>query len=76
MKYINMSLIYQFYKVLIIWEIKVVLISCSLLKVASKAVGNNGLIALMSPHPAPAEQYPGGSGELNKQMKATPDKGS
>ena len=60
----------------IILEIKVVLISCSLSKVASKAVENNGLMALMSPAQPPAGQYPGGSGELSKQMKATTDKTS
>ena len=50
MKYIDTSIIYQFYQVFIILGIKVVLISCSLSKVASKAVENNGLMALMSPH--------------------------
>ena len=60
----------------IILEIKVGLISGSSSQVASKAAENNGLMALMSPHSAPAEQYPGGSGELSKQMKARPDKGS
>ena len=41
MKYINMSIIYYFYKVFIILEIKVVRISCSLSKVALMAgVGN------------------------------------
>ena len=75
-EYINMSIIYQFYKAFINLEIKVVLISCSLSKVASKAVENNSLMALMTPTQPPAEQYPGGSGELSKQMKATHDTGS
>ena len=58
MKYINAIMIYQFYKVFIILEIEVVLISCSLSKVASKAVENNGLMALMSPHSAPCWAVP------------------
>ena len=76
MKNTNTSMIFYFYKVFILLKIKVVLISCSLSKVASKAVENNGLMALMSPTQPPAEQYPGGSGELSKQMKASPHKGS
>ena len=58
MKYINTIIIYKFYKVFIILEIKVVLISCSLSKVAWKAVENNGLVALMSPHSAPCWAVP------------------
>ena len=76
MKYINTSIIYEFYKVFIISEIKVALISCSLSKVASKAVENNGLMALITPTQPPTEQYPGESGELSKQVKATHYKGS
>ena len=59
MKYINTIIIYEIYKVFfIILEIKVVLISCSISKVASKAVENNGLMALMSPHSAPCWAVP------------------
>ena len=45
---------------------------------ASKAVENNGLMDGFDDPPLspPAEQYPGGSGDLSKQMKATHDKGS
>ena len=74
MKNINTSIIYSSYKVFILLEIKVVLISCSLSKVASKAVENNGLMALMSPHSAPCWAVPWW--EWGKQMKVTPDKGS
>ena len=58
MKYIYTGIIYYFYKVFIILEIKVVLISCSLSKVTSKAVENNGLMALISPHSAPCWAVP------------------
>ena len=62
MKYINMSIIYLFYKDFIILKIKVVLISYSLSKAASKAAENNGLISLINLHSAPCWQNPGGSG--------------
>ena len=52
MKYINISMIYLFYKVFIILKIEVALISNSSSKVALKAAENNGLIALISPHSA------------------------
>ena len=55
---------------------KVVLISYSLSKAASKAAENNGLITLTSPHPVPSWQYPGGSGLLSKQMMATTENSS
>ena len=42
MKYINMSIIYWFYKFLSFFEIKFVLISYSLSKVTSKAAETNG----------------------------------
>ena len=54
MKYINVSMIYLFYKVFIILEIRVTLISYILSKAALKAAENNGLIALISPHSVPA----------------------
>ena len=44
MKYINMSIIYWFYKFFVIFEIKFVLISYSLSKVTSKAAETNGLV--------------------------------
>ena len=49
MKCMNMGIVYLFYKVLIILEIKVALISCSLSKAASKAAENNRLIAADKP---------------------------
>ena len=44
MKCMNMGIVYLFYKDFIILEMKVILISSSLSKVASKASENNGLI--------------------------------
>ena len=58
MKNINTSMIYEFYQVFIFLEITVVLISCSLSKVASKAVESNGLMAFMGPHSAPCWAVP------------------
>ena len=60
----------------IILEIKVVLISCSLSKVASKAVENNGVMALMSHHSAPCWAVPWREWAMSKQMMATTVKGS
>ena len=61
----------------IILEIKVVLISCSLSKVASKACREQWVGGFDEPPLSPpAEQYPGGSGELSKQVNATRDRGS
>ena len=58
-KYINMSIIYLFYKVFIISEIKVALMNYSLSKAASKAAKHNGIIALISLHSASCWQYHG-----------------
>ena len=60
----------------IILEIKVVLISCNLSKVASKAVENNGLMALMSPHSAPCWAVPWREWGIQQTVKPTTDKGS
>ena len=57
-------------------EIKVVLISCSLSKVASKAVENNGLIALMSTHSVPCWAVPWKEWGIQQTVKATSYKGS
>ena len=76
MKYINTIIINWFYKVFIILEIEVVLISCSLSKVASKIVENNGLTALMSPHSAPCWAVPSKEWRIQQTVKATHDKGS
>ena len=54
MKYINKNIIYVLYKVIIILEIKVALISYSLSKAASKATDNNGLITLIYPTELPS----------------------
>ena len=57
-KYINMNIVYWFYNLFYHLEIKVALISYTLLKATSKADGNYGLIGLMSPHSAPLLAVP------------------
>ena len=69
MKHINMNIVYLFYEVFIILEIKVVLISYSSSKAASKAAETNGLIALIKPH---YWQYPASpEWGICKQMMAS-----
>ena len=48
---INMSIVYLFYKVLVILKIKVALINCSWSKAPSKAAKNNGLIVVIGRSP-------------------------
>ena len=48
MIYINISVVHSFYKVFVILEIMVALISCSLANATLKAVDNNGLIVISS----------------------------
>ena len=50
MKSINMTIVYWFYiYIYLILDITVAFISCSVSKVTSEAVENNGLIGLISP---------------------------
>ena len=64
MKCIEMSIVYLHYKVFIILEVRVALISYSLSKATSKTAENNVLIALISPLlPVPLPEC-----GMNKQM--------
>ena len=76
MKYIKTSMIYEFYKVLIILQIKAILISCSLSKVASKADWEQSVDVFDEPHSAPCWVIPWCEWGMSKQMKATTTKGS
>ena len=62
MKYINMSIVYWFYQIFIILEMKVALISYNLSKATSKAAENHGLMAWKAPTEPPAGSTPASVG--------------